>query len=74
MAASAYMSAKKLVQSRRNLAATQDREMWEEMKKEYHPLKYRFVCRDGTYNFKGDRLTLLAEIREAQPVRIERLA
>jgi len=59
--------------ARRNLAHTHDREIWEQARKEKHPMRYRLYCQDGAYNLRCDRITLLAEMRDAKPHRIERL-
>lgn len=60
--------------SRRNLAHTSDRGVWEQARNETHPMRYRLYCLDGAYNLRCDRVTLLAEIRESKPYKIERLA
>lgn len=59
--------------SRRNLAHTQDKRMWQQARSEKHPMRYRLYCKDGGYNLRCDRTTLLAEIREIKPLMIERL-
>jgi len=59
--------------SRRNLAHTSDREVWEQARKEKHPMRYRLYCQDGAYNLRCDRITLLAEMMESKPHRIERI-
>lgn len=61
------------VKARRNLAQTEHRQMWRQAHSEDHPLRYRLHCKDGAYNIRGDKITLLAEIRESKPFRIERL-
>jgi len=67
------MGCTQAAKSRRNLAHTSDREVWEQARKEKHPMRYRLYCQDGAYNLKCDRITLLAEMREAKPYMIERL-
>ena len=59
--------------SRRNLTHTHDREIWEQARSEKHPMRYRLYCQDGAYNLRCDRITLLAEMRETKPYRIERI-
>jgi len=61
------------VKSRRNLAHTQDRKMWEQARSEKHPMRYRLYCQDGAYNLRCDRITLLAEMMDTTPYRIERI-
>ena len=60
--------------ARRNLTGTHDREVWEQARKEKHPMRYRLYCQDGAYNLRCDKITLLAEMREAKPYMIERLS
>jgi hypothetical protein len=59
--------------ARRNLAKTSDRAEWGQAHSEDHPLHYRLHGQNGAYNFKGDRMALLAEIHESKPERIERI-
>jgi len=59
--------------ARRNLTHTQDRQVWQQARSEDHPMRYRLYCQDGAYNLRCDRITLLAEMTETKPYRIERL-
>lgn len=68
------MSVKRLIQSRKNLSKTYDRQMWQEGQIEVLPFRYRLHYNDGgTRNVKAGRLGLIAEIRESRPIRIERI-
>ena len=60
--------------ARRNLARTYDRKIWQQARSEKHPMRYRLHCKDRAYNLKCDRITLLAEMMESKPHRIERIA
>jgi len=59
--------------ARRNLAHTQDRKIWQQARNEAHPMRYRMHCQDGVYNLRCDRITLLADMMESKPYRIERI-
>ena len=60
--------------SRRNLTHTQDRQVWLQARSENHPMRYRLHCKDGAYNLRCDRITLLAELRESKPFMIKRIS
>ena len=68
------MNGTRAVKSRRNLTHTHDREIWEQARSEKHPMRYRLHCQDVVYNLKCDKITLLAEMMESKPHRIERIA
>jgi len=67
------MNGTRAVKSRRNLTHTHDRGIWEQARKEKHPMRYRLYCQDGAYNLKCDWITLLVEMRGTKPYRIERI-
>jgi len=67
------MNGTSAAKSRRNLTGTHDREIWEQARKEKHPMRYRLHCKDGAYNLRCDRGTLLAELKDTKPYRIERI-
>ena len=67
------MNGSPAAKSRRNLARTYDRKIWQQAHNEAHPMRYRLYCHDGAYNLRCDRVTLLAEISETKPFMIERI-
>lgn len=60
-------------QSRRNLSRTQDRAMSQEAKDENLPLRYRLYTQEGAYNIRCGGASLVREIQEQKPYRVERL-